>query len=269
MKLGRRKSQVTNPNANVCDTINSLFEGENVNLYIFKGREEKVELLDLAIKNHNGNSIIAIVLFMKNTLNQSIFNFELIKRPEAADHYVNYLKQTSQLNELVDTLTMLGRNEEAAMVRYSQAIIKKSCEAKINSLKNCLQNHFSIGDSNVTFWSRFISEQISLLERQLPIETEAQRQEKVQNTPVDIGYKQRLTILNKPVITTLYYCCLYHYNLPENFLASPIAIKKFHNLSEKQYSWTALLALSHAQKWNEIDSLFEVKVYSWFILFIN
>ena len=44
-----------------------------------------------------------------------------------------------------------------------------------------------------------------------------------------IGFraKPRVTsIINMPVITTLYYCCLYHYEEPENLLGSPVAIRK-------------------------------------------
>lgn len=43
------------------------------------------------------------------------------------------------------------------------------------------------------------------------------------------------SIINMPVITTLYYCCMYHFEEPENLLGSPAALRKEHQVTENQH----------------------------------
>jgi hypothetical protein len=243
-----------------------MVKGINVYLNVYKGKEEKLNLLDFAIDSNDGNAITSVVLFLQRTLKPGIFNYELSKRSLAADHYIYYLKEMEQINDLIDILAMLGRHEDAAMMLYMQAINCKSSETKIRNLKSCLQSHFTTGGNSIAFWSSFISEQISLLEQQLPIEADDFRQEREAINPI---FQQipRSPIINLPVIKTLYYCCLYHYSLPENHFASPKSIRKFYQLSEKQFVWTALSALAKCNRWQEIDTLFEYKVNLTFILF--
>jgi hypothetical protein len=248
------------------EAIDCMVKGINVDLNVYKGKEEKLYLLDFAIDSNDGNAITSVVLFLQRTLKPALFNHELSKRSLAADHYVYYLKEMQQINDLIDILAMLGRHEDAAMMLYMQAINCKSSETKIRNLKSCLQSHFTTGGNSITFWSSFISEQISLLEQQLPIEADDSRQEREAINPI---FQQiaRSPIINLPVITTLYYCCLYHYSLPENHFASPKSICKFYQLSQKQFVWTALSALAKCNRWQEIDALFEYKVNLTFILF--
>jgi len=243
------------------EAIDYMVKGINVYLNVYKGKEEKLSLLDNAIDSNDGNTITSVILFLQRTLKPAIFNYELSKRPLAADHYIYYLKEVEQINELVDILAMLGRHEDAAMMQYMQAISSKNTETKIRNLKSCLRSHFTTGGNNIKFWSGFISEQISLLERQLPIEADDLRQEREGLTSI---FQQipRSPLINLPVITTLYYCCLYHYSLSENHFASPKSICKFFQLSQKQFVWTALLALAKCNRWQDIDALFEYKVSS-------
>ena len=50
--------------------------------------------------------------------------------------------------------------------------------------------------------------------------------------------------------------------MSENNFASPKAIRKAHNISERQFYWTALRALAKAKKWADIDQLFQYQVCS-------
>ena len=241
------------------EAISHLSKGFDINLSQFKGKNEKLELLDEAIDSHNGNAITIAVLHLNRTIKASIFNQELKKRSLAADHYIFYLKENQRTNELIDVLSMLNRHEEAAITAYTQAISCSNVETKIYNLKNCLRNHFSTGGNEIVFWRDFIAEEISLLEQQLPIEADDKRQER---NALNSLFEQipRTPITDTPVISTLYYCCLYHYSLPENHLASPKAISKTFQLSQKQFIWTALSALALCKQWTQIDALFEYKV---------
>lgn len=66
---------------------------------------EKENLLDEAIKGGNGDAILAIVLFLKQTLKKSHFNTILQARPTAVKHYINYLLLRFQVTECSDCLT--------------------------------------------------------------------------------------------------------------------------------------------------------------------
>lgn len=241
------------------EAIKCLIRGRDVILSSYKSLNEKLALLDIAIEYHDGNAITAVVLFMKKTLKQSLFNRELCKRPQGANHYVCYLQQNGQINELIDVLTMLGRFEEAAVVKYKQVISAARVETKIKNLETCLQSYFYTDGESMSLWYSLIRAQIALLQIQLPIEVEDARQERDNQNPQFLQIS-RIPVTNTPTLKTLYYCCLFHYMLPENNFASPQGIYKSHQLSSKQFQWIALLALSKCQRWSDIDALFESKV---------
>ena len=201
-----------------------------------------------------------------------------MRRPVASDQYLIYLKNTEQIDQLLDTLTMLGRHEEAAFALYSRAILSRSSENKIKQLKKALLS-FTSGGSEVLQWQCYIKEQISLLEQQLPIEVDDKRREAeeictLQDSSTNnqsLSETQhpssnlfvifpRPQLVGMTVLETLHYCCRYHYYLQDNNFASPFYIKKKFALSEKQFLWTALKALSKNAMWPDIDTLFEYKV---------
>ncbi|KAF1377107.1 hypothetical protein PFLUV_G00218510 [Perca fluviatilis] len=59
-----------------------------------------------------------------------------------------------------------------------------------------------------------------------------------------------------PLITTLYYCCFYHYAEAEGTYSSPLNIRQTFKLSEKQFFVTALAARAKLKAWSDVDSLF-------------
>ncbi|XP_023225583.1 spermatogenesis-defective protein 39 homolog [Centruroides sculpturatus] len=242
------------------ETAKNLFIGQPYFFEQFKSYDKKIILLDSAIKLHDGNGITAAILFLEKTLKPSLFYQILKDRPVAVSHYLTYLKMLQKHVELTDMLVMLQKSEEAAMIQYKSAIFVQQTEQKIKNLHKCWKNHLD-GDQNLSLYSNSVKEYIHLLERQLPIEEEDLRQEREMKTPTFQNLPRTASLLNMPVVTTLYYCCLYHYNLPENHLASPKAIKKYFGLSNKQFVWTALAALAKRQMWVEIDNLFQSK--SW------
>lgn len=259
-----RHGKVEGTPASTAEIIKRIIKGEDQYCYYLKSREDKVLLLDKCIEHNDGNAIMTAVLFLERTLSLKVFNYEISKRPKAIDHFTCYLRDSKKTSQLVDFLTMLGKYEDAAMVKLKQANAASNTEAKIKNLRNCNLNYFAgfVGSGfgeTFAFWSGLIDEQVALLERQLPIEAEDKRIESQPITELTAKFIEvpRKSLLNKPVITTLFYCCLYHYELPENFLASPLAIRNVHRLTEKQFMWTALVSLSMRQKWKEVDNLFQ------------
>lgn len=148
--------------------------GDPVLLELYKSLEDKKFLLDRAIKRNDGNAILAITLFMRNTLKRGLFccsclsrflrtmlcsylllcivlvitlnhilelfSKELMSRPTAVDHYCSYLRGTAEIEELHEILTILGRTEEAAMLKYRHCLrCAKSAEVRKTSLEDCVK----------------------------------------------------------------------------------------------------------------------------------
>lgn len=239
------------------DTVRKILMGQPYSLDKYKSKEDKLQLLDDAISSHDGNAIIIAVLFLRDTLKPTIFNVELQCRPRATEQYVNFLKQHYEIDKLMDILGMLARSGEAAMLKYKQAVSCRNIESKVKAVKICQQAHFQ-SCSSLSLESSLISEHIALMERQLPIE--AGDVKDAEKGVVKFREVPRTaSLLNMSVMTTLYYCCLYHYELPENNLASPLAIRKVHRLRDRQYTWIALNARARLRKWEEIERLFQTK----------
>lgn len=75
---------------------------------IYKSLKEKQELLDAAILSGNGDAILEVVIFLKDTLKPTLFMTILKTRPEAVDHYVEFLSTTMRIAEAAEILTATG-----------------------------------------------------------------------------------------------------------------------------------------------------------------
>ena len=65
-----------------------------------------------------------------------------MKRPVAVDHYCSYLREAEEIDELHETLSALGRTEEAAMLKYRQCLATTAAstpEIRANGLTDCIK----------------------------------------------------------------------------------------------------------------------------------
>lgn len=260
-------------------TIKKIFkDGDKTLAVALKSKQDKLLYLDRSIDRSDGDFILAAVLHMKRTLNAQLFLNSIKQRPLALETYVNYLRCTNQTEQLLDLLSSQNSCHEDIAVAALERVIKSTAatldstsgiQKKIKLLRQCNSAYFanSPGSSRelLDFWSSLLNDEISLLERQLPIEEEDRR---IESQPTNtkqnakfLAIHPRQPLLGVPLLTTLFYCCLYHDELPENCLASPMAIKKFFNLNDKQYAFAALVAFSRRKEWDLVDSLFQGK--SW------
>ncbi|KAI1287711.1 Spermatogenesis-defective protein 39 -like protein [Halotydeus destructor] len=256
-------SLTLNGSSKPIDLVKKVLSGEHHYCYFLKSKESKLLLLDKAIESYDGDAITSAVLYLEQTMSKKLFNYELGKRQLAVDHYVCYLQSMgpSRQNELVDFLTMLGNYEDAAMLNLKQSLNTSNVTTKLKNLRSCNQNYFSgfVGQGFgeiFDFWASQIQDYMCLLERQLPI-AEADFKKGVQPAS-QTGEKQSPVLLVDGTVTdTLAYCLANHYNVPENLLASPTALKNVHRLNDKQYAWTALVSFAKDKHWDRIDGLFE------------
>uniref|UniRef100_T1JCP9 Vps16 C-terminal domain-containing protein n=1 Tax=Strigamia maritima TaxID=126957 RepID=T1JCP9_STRMM len=255
--LKRNTQEIPSPK----DVVNKIINDEYYTLDGFRSRELKVALLKASIDSHDGNAILRAVLHLKEKTKPSIFQFELRSKPEAIEHYVAYLRLHSEYEELIDVLGMFGRNEEAAMVSYQMAISSSTADTTIKMLQKCIRMHFQ-PDPTLSHEAAVIQEHINLLEKQLPIEKNDSQLEREGKLEIFKKIPRENSLLRQSVLDTLYYCCLYHFDLSENNFASPLAISKEHRLSSKQFAYVAITALGELQDWKRMDSLILTKGFT-------
>ena len=78
----------------------------------FTSRKEKFDLLDQAIARHDGNAITRIIIWLKDTLKRDPNLMKDLMAPDRAvgmNHYICYLKEMKEYDELSELLISLNR----------------------------------------------------------------------------------------------------------------------------------------------------------------
>ncbi|XP_037792640.1 spermatogenesis-defective protein 39 homolog [Penaeus monodon] len=234
------------------DTVNRIVLGQPYSLESYRSHEDKCALIDVALNTMDGGAILATVLHMKNTVKKNLFIKEMQTRSHAAQVYVHYLKQRHSFAEAIDFLGLLGKNEEAAILTYHMAVTSKDTASKLANLKKALQTSFS--DPGLSHEAKMVKDHIQLLERQILID-EADAHD--QSNPMLLEYPRVSSITDKSLLTTLFYCSMYHWDAPESHPASPTALRKAHGIPERQVLWTVIRGRARVNHWplpNDLDS---------------
>uniref|UniRef100_A0A8C4J6W8 Spermatogenesis-defective protein 39 homolog n=1 Tax=Dromaius novaehollandiae TaxID=8790 RepID=A0A8C4J6W8_DRONO len=203
------------------DTVRRMQRGKVCSLERFRSLQDKLVLLDEAVAGHDGNIITAVLIFLKRTLRKEILFRELEVRQVALCHLIHFLKETGEQKLLLDLLRFLDRTEEVALY-----CVKSSEDT------SHIQDHYT------------------LLERQIIIEANDRHLETAGQSEIFRKYPRKASILNMPLVTTLFYSCFYHYTEAE---LSALQIP------DKQYVLTALAARAKLRAWNDVDALFTTK----------
>ncbi|GFT59437.1 spermatogenesis-defective protein 39-like protein [Trichonephila clavipes] len=124
---------------NAEQTIRNIVLGLDYSLKPFKGKDEKFDLLNAAVQSHDGNAILTVVMFLKNTLKRSIFQREISLYPDAINMYLSYLYEDHEVDELSNMLLLLNKPEDAAMLKYDAAILIRAPDRKIKLIENSLK----------------------------------------------------------------------------------------------------------------------------------
>uniref|UniRef100_A0A673MK12 Spermatogenesis-defective protein 39 homolog n=1 Tax=Sinocyclocheilus rhinocerous TaxID=307959 RepID=A0A673MK12_9TELE len=216
----------------------------------FRSLQDKLLLLDEAVAVYDGNVITAVsLMFLFFVIVAEILFRELMARDVALRHYVHYLKEMGEQKLLVELLKALGRTEDMALMHYKEHLNIKDEGRRRDFLKSCLSLPFSQDDAT------YVQDHYTLLERQIIIEAS----DKKAVAEIFKKFPRKASILNMPIITTLYYSCFYHYGESEGTFSSPSNIRKTFRISEKQYILTALGARAKLKSWFDVDSLFNTK----------
>lgn len=223
------------PNS-VSQTIQDMILGKPFTLDGFKSLKEKEHLLDTALEWGDGDVILAVTQMIRATLKRSKFISIISSRQEAADHLISDMIVRHQLTEVIDLLNSLDRSHEAGIIAYKQAATTQNLSVRSKNLKQVLniglRNHLDTDN---------IMEQIHLTERLSPV------------ISTEVGHLDRHAnnLVNASVLKSLQYLATHHFNATENLLTSPAAVRKMHNLSEKQFIWVCLRARATVGAWQD------------------
>ncbi|KAJ1366766.1 hypothetical protein KIN20_027522 [Parelaphostrongylus tenuis] len=239
----------------VKEAVRRLLKGDPVSLEWYRSKEEKLQLLDAAIDIVDGNVILTVVLYLKNTLMDSLFRDILLRKPQAAEEYISYLKLTRDYDELTTTLFALGRNADAAMVEFSAALRHQVHEQKIQALRKCVRSGFS--DPFLATEAAVVNDYVNLLERQIPINV---ADDQIKSATFS-AFPKNASLVGQSVIATYYYCCLYHYDDPAHSLANPSNIRDAFRLTEKEAVWTSVSALARQSRWPDVERVLQPKSF--------
>ncbi|GAB1599858.1 spermatogenesis-defective protein 39 homolog [Argonauta hians] len=240
----------------VSETLKRIRDGEaHSGISMYRTREDKVEILNKATESHDGNIIITVVLFLRQTLIDSVFHEILKAHLIAANHYISHMRALKNYSALTSFLKGMDMHEEAAMAIYKQAISSKDLVTKFSNLKRCLQEYkSSYPNMSTELW--LIESQLALLEWQKTVESldkSDQRNSILQNIP------PVKPLVDTSVIYSLYYSSLYHFNDQEAEFASPNILRTKHQLTEKQFLWTSLTARAYLKAWSSIEDMLTTK----------
>ncbi|KAM6906671.1 spermatogenesis-defective protein 39 homolog isoform 2-T3 [Lycodopsis pacificus] len=232
------------------ETVQRMQQGKVVSLERFRSLQDKLLLLDYAVTAHDGNVITAVLIYLKRTLSKEVLFRELESRQTALRHLIHYLTETRDQRLLLELFRALGRMEDVALLQYKEHLSIADENKRRDFLKSCLSLPFSPEDSS------HVQDHYTLLERQIIIETTDRQAERGGKVEVFQKFPRKASILNMPLITTLYYCCFYHYNESEGTFSGPLNIRQTFKISEKQYFVTALAARAKLKSWSDVDALF-------------
>ncbi|XP_041660941.1 spermatogenesis-defective protein 39 homolog [Cheilinus undulatus] len=232
------------------ETVQRMQQGKCVSLEKFRSLQDKLLLLDSAVSAHDGNVITAVLIYLKRTLSKEVLFRELEFRQVALRHLIAYLTESKDQRLLLELLRALGRTEDVALLQYKEHLSISDENKRRDFLKSCLSLPFSAEDTG------YVQDHYTLLERQIIIEAADRQAERGGKVELFQKFPRKASILNMPLVTTLYYCCFYHYTEPEGTYSSPLNIRQTFKISEKQYFVTALAARAKLKAWFDVDALF-------------
>ncbi|KAI3364715.1 hypothetical protein L3Q82_011485 [Scortum barcoo] len=234
------------------ETVQRMQQGKIVSLEKFRSLQDKLLLLDVAVSAHDGNVITAcsLLCYLFVFSPSEVLFRELESRQTALRHFIHYLTETKDQRLLLELLRALGRTEEVAMLQYKEHLSIADENKRRDFLKSCLSLPFSAEDSV------HVQDHYTLLERQIIIEATDRQAERGGKVEIFQKFPRKASILNMPLVTTLYYCCFYHYTESEGTYSSPLNIRQTFRISEKQYFATALAARAKLKAWSDVDALF-------------
>lgn len=245
LRILRRKIQDTIHPPPVEINAIKLLIGKRCFLEPYKSLQDKIDILDEVIRTGNGAGILGIVLFLEKTLNRKQLNRILLHRPEASNHYLNFLETKMKIAEATDLLTMLGRDNDAAMLQFKIAMkMNPDPEIRKQKLKKVYSDYFTQPDS-IKFCTELVGNSINLLEWQLLEKSK--------------GLENSYKLVDSSPVESLYYSCskFKWKDLNSTEPTNPYKFITDYKINSGIFEWTALNERAKTQAYLDLEGIFE------------
>jgi len=149
--------------------------------------------------------------------------------------------------------------EDDFILKLKAGYRQKDPRIRLQQFEYCLNTYKTQTHvDSLAFYIQQLTEQIELLRRQIPIEG---YDSQIAQSGQEAIYKEipRKNIIFAPLSTTLHYCLLYHPTADKNKHSSPFTIRKIFNVSDKRYTWLALIARAKVKDWEFLKQLVDSK----------
>ncbi|XP_071399980.1 spermatogenesis-defective protein 39 homolog isoform X7 [Centroberyx affinis] len=146
------------------ETVQRMQQGKVFSLEKFRSLQDKLLLLDQAVRVHDGNVITAVLIYLKKSLSKEVLFRELESRQTALRHFIHYLTETKEQRLLMELFRALGRTEDMALLQYKEHLSITDENKRRDFLKSCISLPFSPEDAV------HVQDHFTLLERQIIIE---------------------------------------------------------------------------------------------------
>ena len=229
--------------------VRAALQGRSVSLESFRSLRDKLSLLDEAVAAHAGGLITRVTLFVRSTLRPPKFHSVMLTRPVACQHLCHYYLRTRRWSELDAFCTGVGganmtEARGAAAVRH--VFSRRDIKARATAVAACLGMHQSATDTlrpSVVTHLRAASTLYGLQTLMAATDSTSQHPAAAARVPLSSA------------LSTLYYSCRFHYGAPSDSKAGPEQLKKSLMLSDRQYEYVAVNALTLNKQWDQIERL--------------
>eukprot|EP00117_Sycon_ciliatum_P010819 scpid46791/ scgid0632/ Spermatogenesis-defective protein 39 homolog; VPS33B-interacting protein in polarity and apical restriction len=249
----------------VKDTAKRIVLGKPYVLECYRSITEKADLLKEVVAMHDGNAILTVILFLRQTLRENVFLAQLLSSEVAENHYVSYLRQLGDLEVLERFYRKLIRARKAGMLLYKQYCASSSSPSeRVKGLQKCIDYFSTFEDAAVNREVPFLKEELLLLkEVQIPLQRIGDEGERKQYS-VFVQFPRARPVTSTSLLSTVYYSCLYHFSSnPERDAFAPERLRRDYKLTDRQYMWMAIGARSKARDYKGIEERL-LTVTGWF-----
>mmetsp|Transcript_42605 Transcript_42605/g.87074 ORF Transcript_42605/g.87074 Transcript_42605/m.87074 type:complete len:893 (+) Transcript_42605:174-2852(+) len=284
--------------ARITWAIRQAEEGSAEALTKCRSLQDKRVALDAAVRLSNRDTILLVVLWLRETLKYDLFMDEISLRPRAVKIYAEYLRDTWRWEQLetffvsvraVEMVRYKDRPQlqrtdscvELALCMVRRALSKEAPDEQIKVLKEVVDYSKTVPRGTlwetsqlevVADWSK---DWMELTRRQVEVEkNDSNAEKKAQATterPTDLSNVSseaavplftrfpRRNVIGMSVLDLMQYLALYHANDKEDQISSPKGLKKALSISEKLFWFAAFSSLARVGLWDVIRRATESK----------
>lgn len=239
----------------VRSTINRILLNKSYRLDLYKGKRDKIKLLQEAIDSNDGNAILIVALFIKQTLTSDSFHGILINNPVALNQYIFHLEQMNDQKELSAFHKYHGNLNESAAIKYFKPILCNNSQEVSDKL--ALYHEFEKTYSHVEVQLINHYNMLGAVKKYLKL-LQIQKDILKNNSAFlrkDIKRQSAMDALKQSTLSyTLAFCLKYSRELNDNDTYCIESLKKEFNINTKQFSIWFIKAMSEMGAWAELEA---------------